>query len=277
MNDLSLSGVNTRGLQDVPRTYNDTVARKTDGYEFEVVANVGRGWRLLANLAFANARQGDSLAGTRAYFAQNQNLLKQILADAGVTVGADNVATLNPGVTTTNSPDADRARDSWNSLYQALQNTTVAYQKVARLTEATGNLFSDYTFQQGALKNVRVGGGVNYRGREVIGFRGSDTIRNPANANAAIDDPSVDAFTPVYRPSYYTVTAMFGYSRRLFDHPVRFDLRVENVLDEDVPLYYNTVLRPPGGDLSTPARVATPNLFSYITPRNYMLTMSVSF
>jgi len=277
LNDLSLGGINARGLQDVPRTYNDTVARKTDGYEFEVVTNVGRGLRLIANLAFANARQGDSLAGTRAYFAQNQNLLKQVLADAGVSVNADNVASVNAGVTPANSPDAASARDSWNSLVQTLQNTTVAYQKVARLTEATGNLFTDYTIQSGRFKNLRLGGGVNYRGREVIGFRGADTIRNPAAPTAAIDDPNVDAFTPVYRPSYYTATAVFGYNRRLFDYPVRFDLRIENLLDEDVPLYYSTVLRPPGGDLSTPARVSTPNLFSYLTPRNYMFTVSVSF
>lgn len=277
LNDLSLGGVNARGLQDVPRTYSDTVARKTDGYEFEVVTNVGRGLRLLANLAFANARQGDSLAGTREYFAKNQTLLKQILSDAGVTVGSDNVANLNAGVTTANSPDAASARDAWNGIVQTLQNTTIAYQKVARLNEVTGNIFTDYTIQTGSLKNVRLGAGVNHRGREVIGFRGSDTIRNPANANAAIDDPNVNAFTPVYRPSYYTATAMFGYSRRLFNYPVRFDLRIENLFDEDVPLYYNTVQRPPGGDLSNPSRVATPNLFSYLTPRNYMFTMSVSF
>jgi hypothetical protein len=277
LNDLSLGGVNARGLQDVPRTYNDTVARKTDGYEFEVTANIGRGWRLLANLAFANARQGDSLAGTRAWFGQNQNLLKQILNDAGVTVGADNVATVNNGVTPANSPDAASARDSWNGLIQTLQNTTVAYQKVARLAESTGNIFTDYTIQTGRLKNVRIGAGVNYRGREVIGFRGSDTIRSATSAATAVDDPNVDAFTPVYRPSYYTATAMFGYSRRIFQYPVRFDLRIENVLNEDVPLYYNTVQRPPGGDLSNPGRVATPDLFSYITPRNVMFTMSVSF
>jgi hypothetical protein len=118
---------------------------------------------------------------------------------------------------------------------------------------------------------------MNYRGREVIGFRGADTIRNPANPAAAVDDPGVDAFTPVYRPSYYTATALFGYTRRIFEYPVRFDLRIENLLDEDKPLYYNTVLRPPGGDVSNPSRVSTPNLFSYLTPRNYMFTMTVSF
>ncbi len=277
LGNLSLSGINARGLQDVPRTYNDTVARKTGGYEFEVTANINRGWRLITNLAFANARQGDSLAGTRAYFAQNTNLLKQILTDAGVNVGADNVAVFAAGTTVANSPDATSARDSWNGLMQTLRNTTIDFQKVARLTEVTGNLFSDYTIQTGSLKNLRFGGGVNYRGREVIGFRGADTIRNPANANAAVDDPSVNAFNAVYRPSYYTATAMFGYSRRIFEYPVRFDLRIENLFDNDKPLYYNTVLRPPGGDLSNPGRVSTPNLFSYITPRSYMFTMSVSF
>ncbi len=275
--DLSATGQNNRGLQYVPRTYQDTVTRKTDGYEFEVVANLTRNWRLLANIAFANARQGDTYADTRAYFAQNQQLLRDILGDAGVTVGPNNVAAVNSGVDTTNSPDSASARDSWNSLYQTLQNTTVEFQKVTRLAEVTGNLFTDYTFQSGGLKDVRIGFGVNHRGKEVIGFRGSDTIRDPGNANGTIDDPTVDAFTPVYRPGYTTATLMLGYSRRIYDRPVRFDLRVENLFDEDKPLHYNTVLRAPGGDLSNPARVATPNLFYYLTPRNVMLTMTVGF
>lgn len=277
LNDLSPSGINNRGLQDVPRTYSDTVARKTDGYEFEVTANITQSWRLLANVAFANASQGDAQADTRAWFAANESLLKQILSDAGVTVGSNNVATVNTGVTTANSPDSATARDSWNNLTTALRNVTVDYQKVARLNEVTGNLFTDYTIQSGRFKNVRLGLGVNYRGREVIGFRGADTIQSPSSPTAAIDDPTVDAFTPVYRPSYFTTTLMFGYARKIFDRPVRFDLRVENALDEDEVLYYNTVMRPPGGNLSTPARVATPNLFSYITPRNFMFTMTVGF
>lgn len=277
LGDLSASGINARGLQDVPRTYSDTVSRKTEGWEFEATANLAPGWRLLANLAIGDATQGDAQAATREYFAKNQNLMKQILADAGVTVGSNNVATVNAGVTPANSPDANAARDAWNSFYQSLQNVTVGYQKVARLNEITGNLFTDYTIQSGALKNFRFGAGLQYRGKEVIGFRGSDTIQDPANATAAIDDPSVDAFTPVYNPDYFLVTAMLGYHREIAGLPVRFDLRIENVFDEDQPLYYNTVMRPPGGNLSTPARVATPNLFSYITPRNYMFTVSVRF
>ncbi len=275
--DLSLSGKNARGLQDVPRTYSDTVARKTSGYEFEAVANLARGWRLLANVAFANASQGDALAGTRAYLAKNDTLLKQILADAGVTVNSANVATVNAGVTPATSPDAVLGTNSWTTLQQTLQNATIGYQKVARLAEVTGNIFTDYTIRSGRFKDVRLGAGVNYRGREVIGFRGADTIRNSANPAATIDDPAVNAFTAVYRPSYYTANVVIGYAYKIYEHPVRFNLQIENVLQQDVPLYYNTVLRPPGGDVSNPARVATPNLFSYITPRNFKLSATVSF
>ena len=108
-------------------------------------------------------------------------------------------------------------------------------------------------------------------------LRGADTIRNPANAAAAIDDPSVDAYTAVYRPSYYTASLLFGYTRKIYEHPVRFNLQIENVLQEDVALYYNTVLRAPGGDVTNPGRVATPDLFSYLTPRSFKLSATVSF
>jgi len=50
------------------------------------------------------------------------------------------------------------------------------------------NFFTDYKFASGMLKNIRVGGGVQAIGPKVIGNRGGDTIRNPANSNAAIDD-----------------------------------------------------------------------------------------
>ncbi len=40
--------------------------------------------------------------------------------------------------------------------------------------------FSDYTFQTGRLKGVRLGAGVQYRGKEYLGNRGADTIVDPA-------------------------------------------------------------------------------------------------
>lgn len=55
----------------------------------------------------------------------------------------------------------------------------------------------------------------------------------------------------------------------------KLDLRVSNLFNEDMLLYYTTAQRPPGGDITNPSRVATPSQFSFIVPRNYTLTPSV--
>ena len=278
LGDLSASGINNRGLQLVPSTYEDRAARKSKGYEFELIANLSRGWRLFGNLAFADATQGDGFADTRAYLEKNLPTLRQILADAGVSVAASGQASVNPGVTTVNSPDSTNAVLNWNSLQSNLVNLTPADQKVSRLAEVTGNLYTDYTIQAGRLKGLRFGAGLNYRGKEVIGYRGGDTMVDPANPANAIDDPRVGPLDPVYRPAYYVTTATFGYTFRLRHRlPVRLDLTVNNALDEDVPLFYNVAQRPPGGNLSNPARVATPNQHFYLTPRNFSLSATLSF
>jgi hypothetical protein len=275
--DLSTDGMNARGFGLVPSVYSDTAARRAEGYEFEMVANVTTAWRVLGNISFQNAVQGDGYADTRAFIEANNTLFGQILSDAGATV-TNGVAAVNPGVTPATSPDVNNAVVSYNALQAAYVNLTPADQKVARLAEITANLFTDYTIQTGPLKNFRAGAGVNYRGREVIGYRGGDTIINPANPAQTIDDPNVDATTPVYRPDYYTVTAVLGYSFKLMDkYPVRLDFTVSNLLDEDMPLYYNTVQRPPNAQITDPTRIATPNQYSYITPRNYTLTATFSF
>lgn len=275
LNDLSPTGMNTRGMQTVPGNYFDSANRASDGYEFELVANITPSWRVSANFAKQNAVELDAYSDTRAYVIANDALFKNILADAGVSV-VNGIAVLNPGVSSLNSPDAQGSANAYNQMNEIVRNLTAAPQKVARLVESTGNLFTDYTFRNGRLKNLRLGAGVNYRGKEVIGYRGGDTIAT--GATTAADDPSVDATTPVYRKPYSLVTAVVGYSFKLRDKmTVRLDFRVSNLLGEDMLLYYSTVLRPPGGDITNPSRVATPSQYSFIVPRKFDLTATLSF
>jgi outer membrane receptor protein involved in Fe transport len=58
---------------------------------------------------------------------------------------------------------------------------------------------------------------------------------------------------------------------------VVFNLTVDNLLNNTKPIYYNTAQEAPGGNLASPARVATPYLFSYLNPRNYTLSATVRF
>lgn len=143
---------------------------------------------------------------------------------------------------------------------------------------SSANVYADYTIGEGRLKGLRIGGGARYRGPVVIGNRGADTMVNPSNPAQAIDDPSVDAFTPIFASGYTTVTATLGYNWRLTKkHLVNLTLRIDNLLNEDDPHYVNTLPRPPGGDVTNPARVSVGRSFWYQVPRSYNLTARVSF
>ncbi|MBI5769354.1 MAG: TonB-dependent receptor plug domain-containing protein [Verrucomicrobia bacterium] len=274
LGDLSGAGINNRGMLTVPGNYFDTANRNSKGYEFELTANVTPQWRVSANYALQNAFEVDAYADTRAYIAKNDQLFKNILADAGVDVVAGQ-AVLRAGTTSLNSIDAAGAISSYNQINEIARNLTAAEQKVARLVEGTGNFFSDYTIREGRLKNVRLGLGLNYRGKEVIGYRGGDTIRTGPTTTA--DDPSVDATNPVYRKPYQLWTGVIGYTMKLEKLRLKFDFRVSNLLNENMLLYYTTAQRAPNGDITNPQRIATPSQFSFIIPRSYTFTTTVSF
>ncbi len=275
LGDLSGAGMNQRGMLTVPGNYFDTASRKSKGYEFELTANVTSQWRVSANYAIQDANEVDAYADTRAYIAANDPLFRQILGDAGVDV-VNGQAVLRAGTTGQNSPDAAGAVSSYNQMHEIARNLTAAEQKVARLVEGTGNVFTDYTIRDGRFKDVRFGLGLNYRGKEVIGYRGGDTLRT--GPTTAIDDPAVDATDPVYRKAYSLWTGVLGYSFRPTSKlRVKLDFRVSNLLNEDMLLYYTTTQRPPNGDITNPSRVATPSQFSFIVPRNYTLTATFAF
>ena len=43
------------------------------------------------------------------------------------------------------------------------------------------------------------------------------------------------------------------------------------------PLYNTAAVRPPNGDLTSPARVSYPRAFSYVTPRSFRLSITTTF
>jgi outer membrane receptor for ferric coprogen and ferric-rhodotorulic acid len=277
--DQSTAGKNRLGFPNIPQAYNDRRDRESEGYELEVVANLTSQWRLLLNAATPRAYQANAYSDTRAYLKENDATLRQILADGGVKIDANNSAYVDPAVPVNQrTPDAAAAAQAWNDL-QTIQNSFITgRQRITRLVETTANVFTDYRFAEGRLRGLRIGGGLNYRGREIIGYRGADTIVNPTNSKLAIDNPNASPTDPVYRKPYTLAIMSLGYERRLSRGlRLSLDLKIENLFNIDPVLYYNTTLRPPNGDLTTPARVATPYQFSLLAPRNYTLTASLRF
>jgi len=274
--DLSATGRNNRGLGAIPNQYFDYLDSKAKGTEFEVVANLTKGWRLTYNLAFPKTLTTNRFQETWAYINANESLLRQIVIDAGATIDANNVASTT--LSASQAVDAANAVAGWNALQDFKKTQDPAAQTVNGEYKYTTNLFTDYRFTEGRLKNLRVGAGVQYRSKKWIGNRASDTIVNPANPLTAIDDPTVDVNTPVYMSAWYLVTATVGYQFKL-NHGMllNLDLRISNLLDEDGPIYYGAGLRPAGGNILSPARVTSGTSYYYLTPRSISLTTRLSF
>ena len=275
--DFSASGLNTRGLQPLPAVFIDRRQGKANGFEIEAVANLSKAWRLSANYAIARAFATNSGEITAAYIDKNLAAFRQIVLDAGGLVDGTNVATVNTAIPVNQrSPDVNTAVSAWNTLLAARAGIVAG--TVVSQNTTSANLFTDYAVQEGRFRGLRFGGGARYRGRAVIGNRGADTIINPANPAQGIDDPAVDAFTIVYSPGYWVATATLGYNWRVSAKTqIRFNLSIDNLLDDAKPRYISTILRPPGGDVMNPARVTTPNNYWYQTPRSYTLAATVPF
>ncbi|MFM9080143.1 MAG: hypothetical protein ACKOTE_08445, partial [Opitutaceae bacterium] len=265
--DLSETGRNRRGLAQLPSSYFDYVDRLADGYEVEVVGNVTRNWRLTANLGLPQVKQYNYFTDTWSYIRQYEALLRQIALDAGAVIDAANVATTS--LPASEARDAAGAVSGWNAL-QAWKLSNDPNRRTTNATYTfTTTLFTDYRFPEGRLKGLRLGAGIQYRSRIEIGNRAGDTIVNPANPLAAIDDPTVDVNTPVHMKPWYLVTATLGYQLRMKgNRTLNLDLRLSNLLNFRDPIYNGASLRPPGGDIRSPARISGGGTHYYLDPRS---------
>ncbi len=286
--DLSPGGRNIRDVAPLPDNVYSTRTRDVSGYEMDLTANLSPNWRLMLNVGKTVGEYRDQSPDIIAYFGTQDAVTRQILADAGVLIDAQNNASINPALNNPlliNVGRVTTAVNGWNTLQDVvIPNTVSIPQPITGNSKWVGNVATDYRFRRGILKGVRLGAGLNYRGPMVLGYRGSDTIVDPNNPAAAIDDPTVDATTPVMSPAQYKVIASLSYTFKLkHNRSLQLDLNIDNVLDESEPVYSTafggqsaTYLRP-RTDISSPARVTVPGLFSYVTPRNYTLSAKLNF
>jgi hypothetical protein len=170
---------------------------------------------------------------------------------------------------------------SADNSYNNLRNTRANFVSQRRISQdqPSVNFYNDYTVGSGRLKGLRLGAGVQYRGKQIVGYRAADTIVNPADPTRAIDNPNVDAYTAVFTPnSYHTVVATLGYTLRLKERrQVEFNLKLDNVLNSQGPLYAgnSAVLRPLGGNYSSPARETVANIYMLKQPISFMFTTTL--
>ncbi len=278
--DTSATGRNIRGFGRLPNQYRDTRTRSGDGYEIEITFNPTRALRLTGNLGFPKLYEANAYPDVRAYIDRNAEAFRQIARDAGVIVGTDNVARVDESIPINQrSSDVNNAVNAYNNIYSFRRN--IVDGKRLQQDQPVANLFADYTLQTGRLKGLRVGAGVRYRGKQIYWSKVEDTIVDPANPTRAIDDPTVDAYTPAYTPDdYKIVTGTLAYTWRFKNRrEIQANLVVNNLLNDRGPTYSSTaqnahVMRPRNNDYTSPARETVPRYYAFKQPISYTFTLT---
>jgi outer membrane receptor protein involved in Fe transport len=225
-----LNMLNRQILGTSSANYIDSFDAKGRGWEADLTANVSQALRLKVNVAFPQTLQVNALPESKAYYDANVALWQ---------AGANNPA------------NANRARIATNLATYA---NTIATAADGRPLNGTykwrANMFGTYKFDSGWKKGLRVGGGVNLFGRQLIG------------------SPTNDPFTLIYMDRYATATAFVGYGFKAFRRVVELQLNVSNLFDYNDPVYTNVLVY---------SGATYRNGYFYVDPRKATLSCKLTF
>ncbi|MES2696938.1 MAG: TonB-dependent receptor plug domain-containing protein [Verrucomicrobiota bacterium] len=261
---------------------NDIQDRNAEGFELEVTANLIKGLRIMGSASLPKVYATNAFQLTRKYIQANAENFKLVVQDTGARVDpTTNVASADPSIPANQqSPDLANAINAYNTIFTSYNNLNI--NRATNGNQELYKLFVDYSVQGGKLKGFRVGLGVQYRGREILGNKGADTIVDPNNPSRAIDDPTRSIDTPLYSPKGdHTVTSTWGYHWRFADRPVEVQLVIKNLLN-DRTVYWTTstngaatvAQRPRDGNYASPARETVPVGFGQKAPISFTLSFT---
>jgi hypothetical protein len=303
--DLSEQGRNIRSFEPYfGFGINTTRTTETTGLELEMTANLTSKWRLIINAAENEPVQKNVAPDVPAWFAEYDPVIRQIAADAGILINAQNQASINPAVNDPSMINITRINASvtaFNNYYNTTVPTVLAEGRLVTLQTGgpswTGNVATDYRFDSGWFKGLRAGIAINYRGRQILGNTIRNSIPDPNNPNNAILAPDALATNYLWVGGYTKGTANFSYTYRFKENSgrfsryapktVQFDLSIDNLFDMRRPVLENSTTGnstanalqyvPRNNDVSNPGIMAVPGAYNFQPERNYTLTAKLSF
>ena len=138
---------------------------ESKGDEFEIMANPVKGWDISFNAAKTSARRFNLAKSYTDWILQRWELFKGPMGDMRLWGGADDSSA-------DSTHDGETARGKFKretmagyNLWNALQNTNVPELRPWRY-----NVINNYSFQNGALKGMNVGGSYRWQQANVTGF-----------------------------------------------------------------------------------------------------------
>jgi hypothetical protein len=200
----------------------DSVVSTSDivskGWDFELIYNPTKNWRISANAAKSAAIRSNTGAALNEF--------------------GDRITALMQ----TAAGDLPQSNNSTTPIRDTFAQEVVDIKKEILLDGSPSpeerkwryNIVSNYTFTQGRLKNLRVGGALRWQDRIAIGY---PVINKPSGV--VTYNPLSDVKNPFYGPTQTNYDAWVGYSRRLRDRiywSVQLNVRNIGVGRELIPV-----------------------------------------
>ena len=246
--------------------YRDVEAVKANGYEFQTTANY-KGLRLAANYDLPDTEAVLIRPMVRAYAAQFIPVWEKFAADGrndkGETLTADNVSQINTQLLNLRNNLASSATGTRN-------NGTNKW---------TSSFNANYQFaRDGKLRGFSAGWAISGRGPRKVGTVNPNILFNlPVGVNPTPAQNETAAFAYLYSTSYWVQDANVSYTRRFGKYNWRFQLNIQNLTDKDDLIFQNYGAYRELGLTSNPFVGTVNQNFTYLDPRKFTLTTTVSF
>jgi hypothetical protein len=207
INDIYNAIGRTDLILERPWSYRDDVSK---GYEFAIDANLTANWRTRITIGTQKTIATGGFDDWVVYFERNRALWQSNSA----------VALLQPSAGYTTVANAIAIADIRLRDARAANGVQTRDQRGKNATFTTS-----YTFSEGPLKRLRVGGGFQWGSSNIIGYA-RDSVGN------------LDTSRPYRGAEKFSTDASIGYSRKIFGGRVDWNVQVNvyNLLDED-PLF----------------------------------------
>ena len=209
-NDLEESGLITNAVNDAQNITAEvaTKSESSEGFEFTMVGNLTNNWRAVFNYSDTKATLGANLPEFTGWWEGPtgkpffQQFASEPLFDpSGISnIDLDEDATVG---------DAIAGIQTAGDSMQALAGGLAPGQR-----QEKWNFFTNYTFDEGPLKNFRVGGGARYTGGR---------IWPQANSTLGIQEFN----------SWLFFDAVVGWQKEFETYTLDLQLNVKNLFDED--------------------------------------------
>jgi outer membrane receptor protein involved in Fe transport len=175
-----------------------TFAQLVEGYEFNLTANPTRNWRLQANFSYTDGYTSEVAPEVQAWAAKTLPFFKRF--NQSTPVGNSTIGALLT------------SWEDYNNSQLELVGLTLSGNRKFKT-----NLYTSYSFSEGMLKGLRVGGGYRHQSKIPIGQYANKSLQ--------------------YGPSWWDSNAMIGYRFARSPLPwlkrVGLQLNVNNVFNED--------------------------------------------